>query len=82
MLLLTAPKTVPSTQGFVTPCANKKLLKPQEYYVLRTVIAAKLHVLTFAVDVFFVATRPTYSQNVFLEVVFIKRKKWYTLRKH
>ena len=51
MLLLTAPKTVPSTQGFVITCANKKLLKPQDYNVLRIVIAAKLHVLTFAVDV-------------------------------
>lgn len=82
LLLMTAPKTVPSTQGFVTPIANKKLLKPQDYNVLRIVIAAKLHVLRIAVDVFFVATRPTCSQNVFLEVVFIKRKKWYPLRKH
>lgn len=80
--LMTAPKTVSPTQGIVAPCANKKLLKPQDYNVLRFVITAKLHVLTIAVDVFFVATRSTYSQNVFLEVVFIKRKKWYPLRKH
>ena len=82
MLLLTAPKTVPTTQGFVTPRAKELLLKPQEYNVLRIVIAAKLDVLKIAVDVFFVATKPTYSQNVFLQVVFIKRKKWYPLRKH
>ena len=79
--LMTAP-TVSPTQGIVAPRANKKLLKPQDYNVLRIVMTAKLNVLTIAVDVFFVATRSTYSQNVFLEVVFIKRKKWYPLRKH
>ena len=51
MLLLTASKTVSPTQGIVAPCANKKLLKPQDYNVLRIVIAAKLYVLTISVDV-------------------------------